>query len=983
MFRPVLNLGLLPAVLGSECSSAARPLDSKCEGCPPMYNGKLCASTTRYNDQTKGPCGCGATETPPVDQWTFSSYTAALNAANLNPEDPSQSWCPSGCGSCYRVCSTGGKVQGGSATADVCRVFKISNRCGDGYDSNTPDWCSQRKSWQECAADSSACVAESSTNKYGYAAHFDLMDMHGQITKDLQWDNPEVTFEPVPCTEWEGPSWDCACDASEGNSSTTLPTTDTTTPMTTTDPSVTTLTPSTTEPTSSTPAPTPAPTESKCAFDCSGGCESCTGFSKDEYCFSQTTCEGDCGGKWCPSTDPVTTTEPQPTTPYAPTSESTTQVPPTTETTTGNPPPEGDGYCPSVQDLVVAYGSGVVLKDQGWTVSGDAGAATKAAYNLNGGSVEYDIDVSDAKSGTIPNVYSIAPSGIGAEGFVKDRDYCDGADQHNYPWCVEVDWIESNGACGGATTVHTIPGTGAGTCNAWGCRTEYHNDAPKFHMRIDYDAAGRMTVSRDGQSIAAMNPAPQASDFDAIREMHDSTGAVIYSSMWTGSWVPGPEDCGAGPADLTGSSFTISNLKIHGSVVQGPEPQRCSSPSPPTTVAPVDPTTPETTTAPVEPRTPEPTTAPVEPTTPEPTTAPVEPTTQEPTTVAPVEPTTPEPTTAPVEPTTQEPTTVAPVDPTTPEPTTAPVEPAQCEVFPNHEVDGDNLGDAGITDSTDDCCEKCSAQTECSGWTWAHDGGACQLKGNLGEPRPTSLLMTTGKSRPPTTETTTTTTTSSSTTLTTTTSTPTTSTSSPFTTSTLTTTTIASSTTTSTSVLPVTTTHSTPDSKRCRACNTMCAPCRECASSKDGSCSKCWQCWDNDDDEDEDEDDECNALDHDHDWDDDEVQCLSEKVDDCRECWEDVPVPTTTTTTQIAPSAKRCRACNTMCSGCQSCVDSEAGECEKCWRCWDYDDDEDEDDDDDCNVLHKDHEWNDDEVQCLSKDVSDCRLCWSMDIFTV
>jgi len=687
-----------------------------------MYKGKLCASTTRYNDQTKGPCGCGATDPPPADQWTFTTYTAALNAANLEPENPSVAWCPTGCGSCYRVCSTGGKVQGEATEADVCRVFKISNRCGDGYDSNTPDWCSQRKSWQECAADSNACAAESSTNKYGYAAHFDLMDMHGQITTGLQWDNPEVTFEPVPCTEWEGPSWDCSCSSSEGNSTTVAP-----------------VDPTTQEPTSV-------------------------------------------------PVDPTT---------VAP-------VDPTTQEPT--PPEDEDGaYCPSAQDLVVAYGDGVELKDQGWTVNGGGGAATKAAYNLNGGYVEYDIDVSDAKAGTIPNVYSIAPSGLGADGFVKDKDYCDGADQHEYPWCVEVDWIESNGPCGGATTVHTLPGTGPGTCNAWGCRTEYHNDAPKIHMRIDYDDAGRMTVSRDGTPIDAMDPAPQPSDFDVIKKMHDSTGAVIYSSMWTGSWVPGPEDCGAGPGELTGSSFTVSNLRIHGSVVQGPEPQRCSTEEP-TTVAPVDPTTLEPTTGPVDPTT-QPTTAPVDPTTVEPTTvAPEEtttiapePTTDEPTTIAPVDPTTQEPTTAPVdptttivpEPTTDEPTTMAPVDPTTQEPTTAPVDPTT------------------IAPTTQPITEPESSTT--------------------------SAIVTTTKPPAP-----------------------------------------------------------TPSPQACHACLTVCAPCEECTQGKDGSfafgsCEKCWHCWDWDDDELEDDDDDmdadCDAMHRKHDWNDDEVRCLTNDHQDCRACW--------------------------------------------------------------------------------------------------
>merc|ERR1712166_633407 len=59
-----------------------------------------------------------------------------------------------------------------------------------------------------------------------------------------------------------------------------------------------------------------------------------------------------------------------------------------------------------------------------------------------------------------------------------------------------------------------------------------------------------------------------------------SNGAVVYSSQWTNSWVPPPDDCGGGPGDLDGSSFSISNLRISGSVVQGPEPTKCSGPQP-------------------------------------------------------------------------------------------------------------------------------------------------------------------------------------------------------------------------------------------------------------------------------------------------------------------------------------------------------------------------------------------------------------------
>ena len=40
-------------------------------------------------------------------------------------------------------------------------------------------------------------------------------------------------------------------------------------------------------------------------------------------------------------------------------------------------------------------------------------AATKAAFNLNGGYVEYDLVARDSQPGVIPNVYTIFPSDIG------------------------------------------------------------------------------------------------------------------------------------------------------------------------------------------------------------------------------------------------------------------------------------------------------------------------------------------------------------------------------------------------------------------------------------------------------------------------------------------------------------------------------------------------------------------------------------------
>lgn len=122
------------------------------------------------------------------------------------------SWCPSQCGSCYELCSTGGTTQGNMTAPDVCRTFKITNRCGDGY-KQYPMWCSNELSWQECLKSPEQCRQQNSTNWYGYPAHFDLQDLNYQITSHLKWNNVEVTFEPVSCSKWKGPAWDCHCDA--------------------------------------------------------------------------------------------------------------------------------------------------------------------------------------------------------------------------------------------------------------------------------------------------------------------------------------------------------------------------------------------------------------------------------------------------------------------------------------------------------------------------------------------------------------------------------------------------------------------------------------------------------------------------------------------------------------------------------------------------------------------------------------------------
>jgi hypothetical protein len=104
-------------------------------------------------------------------------------------------------------------------------------------------------------------------------------------------------------------------------------------------------------------------------------------------------------------------------------------------------------------------------------------------------------------------------------------------------WCVEVDWIESNGNCGAATTLHTRDGTGNDGCTSWGCRQEYYYDGqPSFHMVISYDESGEWTTIRNGKVIGPydLSPLPQDYDWNQLVSQYKTNGAVIYSSQWTG-----------------------------------------------------------------------------------------------------------------------------------------------------------------------------------------------------------------------------------------------------------------------------------------------------------------------------------------------------------------------------------------------------------------------------------------------------------------
>merc|ERR1712110_1354871 len=98
----------------------------------------------------------------------------------------------------------------------------------------------------------------------------------------------------------------------------------------------------------------------------------------------------------------------------------------------------------------------------------------------------------------------------------------------------------------------------------------------------------KATYSGDGSHVG-LQIGGNHCDGNGLESQLSQYGAVIYSSQWVG-WVPG--NCG-GDGNLQASSFAVSDVKITGRVVQGPEPTRCSGPpTPAPTPAPPSPSPP-------------------------------------------------------------------------------------------------------------------------------------------------------------------------------------------------------------------------------------------------------------------------------------------------------------------------------------------------------------------------------------------------------
>merc|ERR1712113_1025952 len=191
-------------------------------------------------------------------------------------------------------------------------------------------------------------------------------------------------------------------------------------------------------------------------------------------------------------------------------------------------------------------------------IQGQRRVSSKASFDLRGGSFEWDMDLSKSHGGVNTNFYVTFPHQPNCG---KDC-YCDSGATGG---CAEIDFTGNNGGCFQATTWHED--ASGGDKSGHGGTGGISGGA--VHMKASYSLDGTtLSVQVGGNHYSGNGLAGQMAQY----------GAVIYSSQWVG-WVPG--SCG-GDGNLQASSFSVSNVKITGTVVQGPEPTLCNPPKTPT-----------------------------------------------------------------------------------------------------------------------------------------------------------------------------------------------------------------------------------------------------------------------------------------------------------------------------------------------------------------------------------------------------------------
>jgi hypothetical protein len=231
-------------------------------------------------------------------------------------------------------------------------------------------------------------------------------------------------------------------------------------------------------------------------------------------------------------------------------------------------------YCPQASDMNDEQG-GVQFNGNGWSITGEGRVSSQTSWNLLGGSIEWDMDTSRVNKEVNTNLYITSPPHPNC----GQACYCDiQKSASGTPSCMELDLIEANGNCAMATTIHTFATDGKPNnpdCDRWGCGSTANLPGGQFHMKTDFAEDGTVTVYLNSVANDQWNTQPSAASNAMVVSTMKSIGAVIESSQWFG-WAPAEDRCPSGDVSgLAGSHFEIKNVKVLGTVVQGPVPTKC------------------------------------------------------------------------------------------------------------------------------------------------------------------------------------------------------------------------------------------------------------------------------------------------------------------------------------------------------------------------------------------------------------------------
>jgi len=233
-----------------------------------------------------------------------------------------------------------------------------------------------------------------------------------------------------------------------------------------------------------------------------------------------------------------------------------------------------DYYCPDESSY--DFYNGASWTGNGWSVSGEGRVYGRTSWNMLGGYVEFDMDTSSVQAGVNSNFYTISPE---ANNYAQ---YCDiqACNDGSCPRCMEMDIVENNGNCWSATTIHTHAGTGmSSNCNQWGCQSGMYSSNTR-HFKAEFSESGRMTVTIGGQQNANYNPYPSGESDSVVVQTMKSKGAKLISTQWIG-YAPGEDNCPGG-GSLDGSTFSVKNVRVYGTIIMGDTTvPKCSGPEPP------------------------------------------------------------------------------------------------------------------------------------------------------------------------------------------------------------------------------------------------------------------------------------------------------------------------------------------------------------------------------------------------------------------